>query len=53
MATIDIGDPLPNLAVLVENPPGTPVNVGTMTLTITLPDLTTATPAVSNPSTGN
>jgi len=53
VATIDIGDPLPNLAVLVENPPGTPVNVGTMTLTITLPDLTTATPAVSNPSTGN
>lgn len=53
MAAIDIGDPLPNLAVLVENPPGTPVNVGTMTLTITLPDGTTTSPAVTNPSTGS
>lgn len=53
MATIDIGDPLPNLAVLVENPPGTPVNVGAMVLTITLPDGTTTSPAVTNPSTGN
>ena len=53
MAAIDIGDPLPNLAVLVENPPGTPVNVGAMTLTITLPDGTTTTPATANPSTGS
>lgn len=51
MAAIDIGDPLPNLAVLVENPPGTPVNVGTMTLTITLPDGTTTTPVVVAPTT--
>ena len=42
MAAIDIGDPLPNLAVLVEDPPGTPVDVGAMALTITLPDGTTA-----------
>ena len=54
MATIDIGDPLPNLAVLVENPPGTPVNVGAMALTVFLPDGTSAVqPAPSNPSTGS
>lgn len=41
MAAIDIGDPLPNLSVRVENPPGTPVDVGAMTLTMTLPDGTT------------
>lgn len=52
MPSIDVGDPLPNLAVEVENPPGTAVNVGTMTLTITLPDGTTTTPAVTNPATG-
>jgi uncharacterized phiE125 gp8 family phage protein len=34
---IDIGDPLPNLAVRVENPPGTLVDVGTMVLTVTAP----------------
>lgn len=37
MPTIDVGDPLPDLAVRVENPPGTPVNVGVMTLTVTDP----------------
>lgn len=52
MPSIDVGDPLPNLAVEVENPPGTPVAVGAMTLTITLPDGTTATPAVTSPATG-
>lgn len=52
MPAIDVGDPLPNLAVRVENPPGTLVNVGLMTLTITRPDGATDTPAVANPSTG-
>lgn len=52
MPSIDVGDPLPNLAVTVENPPGTPVAVGAMALTITLPDGSTASPAVTSPSTG-
>jgi hypothetical protein len=41
--TIDVGDPLPDLAVRVENPPGTLVDVGTMVLTVTDP---TGTPSV-------
>lgn len=53
MPAIDVGDPLPNLAVRVENPPGTLVNVGLMTLTITRPDGATDAPTVANLSTGN
>lgn len=52
MATIDIGDPLPNVAVQVENPVGTPADVGAMTLTITLPDGTTTSPAVTRTGVG-
>lgn len=52
MPTIDVGDPLPDLAVLVENPPGTPVNVGTMVLTVTDPSGGATIVPTSNPGTG-
>lgn len=53
MAAIDVGDPLPNVAVRVENPPGTPVNVGAMAVTVFLPDGTSTVLTAVNPSTGN
>lgn len=52
MPTIDVGDPLPDLAVLVENPPGTPVNVGTMVLTVTDPSGVATVVPVTNTGTG-
>lgn len=48
----DLGDPVP-LAIIVRNTAGTPENAGTVVLTITLPDLSTTAPALSNPSAGN
>jgi hypothetical protein len=42
----DVGDPIP-LSVTVRNASGTPENATTVVLTITLPDLTTVTPAVT------
>lgn len=46
---IDLGDLVP-LAVSVKDMNGNPVNANTVTLTITLPDLTVVTPVVSAPS---
>lgn len=47
----DLGDPVP-LSVQVKDSTGALANAGAITLTITLPDGTSATPTVSNPSTG-
>ena len=46
MATFDLGDPIP-LVFTVLNASGAPENATTVVLTITLPDLTTVTPAVT------
>lgn len=48
---IDLGDVHP-LTIDVTDADGNPANATSVALTITLPDLTTATPAVSNPTTG-
>jgi len=48
---VDLGDVHP-LTVDIKDANGVLANAGTVTLTITLPDLTTVTPAVTNPSTG-
>ena len=50
-ATYDLGDVVA-LAVEVKNAAGTLANATAVTLTVTLPDGTAATPAVANPSTG-
>ncbi len=47
----DLGDVVP-LTVTITDAAGTPTNASSVTLTITLPDGTTATPATTNPSTG-
>lgn len=47
----DLGDVVP-LTVTVRDTTGAPVNATTVVLTVTLPDGTTANPAVTNPSTG-
>jgi uncharacterized phiE125 gp8 family phage protein len=52
VATIDLGDPLPNLAVEVTDATGVLANAGAVVLTITLPGGTTTPPAVTNASTG-
>ena len=46
----DLGDPVP-LAVQITSAAGDPTNAVTVTLTITLPDGTTVSPAVANPPT--
>ena len=51
MSTYDLGDPVA-LSVTVRDAAGALANAGAMTLTVTLPDGTTATPTISNPSTG-
>jgi len=48
---VDLGD-VKRLEVEVRDTAGALANAGTVTLTITLPDGTTTSPAVSNPSTG-
>lgn len=48
---IDLGDVHP-LTIDIADADGAAANATTVTLTITLPDLTTATPSVSNPTTG-
>lgn len=50
--TYDLGDQVP-LAVTIEDADGNAVNAGAVTLTLTLPDGSTVTPLVTNPSTGN
>ena len=52
MATIDLGDVVP-LSVQVRDGAGDLANAGAITLTVTLPDGTTASVATANPSTGN
>lgn len=52
MATIDLGDVVP-LTWQVKDGSGALANAGAVTLTVTLPDGTTASPSVTNPSTGN
>jgi hypothetical protein len=47
----DLGDVVP-LTVDIKDSNGTAANAGAVALTITLPDGTTTSPAVSNPSTG-
>ena len=51
MATYDLGDVVA-LAVEVRDSAGALANATAVTLTITLPDATTATPVTANPSTG-
>lgn len=48
---IDLGDPVP-LTFLVTDPTGAPANAGAAAVTVTLPDNSTATPTVTNPSPG-
>ena len=48
----DLGD-VATLAVQIKDSTGTLANAGALAATITLPDGTTTTPTVSNPSTGN
>jgi len=48
---VDLGD-VKRIEVEVRDTAGALANAGTVTLTITLPDGTTSSPAVSNPSTG-
>lgn len=52
MATIDLGDVVP-LTWQVKDGSGALANAGAVTLTVTLPDGTTASPSVTNPTTGN
>ena len=49
---IDIGDPVPNLAVTVKDPTGAPADAGAIVLTLTLPDATTTAPTVTHTGTG-
>lgn len=48
---VDVGDVYP-LTVEITDATGALANAGAVTLTVTLPDGTTATPGVANPSTG-
>ena len=52
MATIDLGDVVP-LSVQVRDANGALANAGAITLTITLPDGTSAVVSTANPTTGN
>jgi hypothetical protein len=49
---IDLGD-VATLAIQIKDSTGTLANAGSLVCTLTLPDGTTTTPSVSNPSTGN
>lgn len=49
---VDVGDPLPDLAVQIRDSSGVLASAGAVALTLTLPDNTSVTPAVSQPSTG-
>jgi hypothetical protein len=49
---IDLGDPLPIQAIEVRDSAGALANSGIMTLTVTLPDGTTASPGFTNAVTG-
>lgn len=51
MATYDLGDPV-GLSVNIRDTAGALANAGAVTLTITLPDGTTASPSVTNSATG-
>lgn len=49
---VDVGDPLPDLGVQIRDASGALASAGAVTVTIKLPDLTTVTPGVSEPTTG-
>jgi hypothetical protein len=49
---IDLGDPLPIETIEVTDAAGALANAGAMTLAVTLPDGSTASPGFTNPSTG-
>jgi len=49
---IDLGDPLPDLAIKVTDSAGLPADAGSVTLTVTLPDGTTSTPTVAHDGVG-
>lgn len=49
---INLGDPVPDLALMVYNAVGALQNAGAVALTITLPDGTTASPAITNDGPG-
>ena len=51
MSTRDVGDAV-TVSYSVRDDEGNPVNASTCVLTVTRPDLTTATPTVDNPETG-
>ena len=51
MSTYDLGDPV-GLSVNIRDTAGALANAGAVTLTITLPDGTTASPSVTNSATG-
>lgn len=51
MTIHDLGDVVA-LSVQIRDTGGAPANAGDVTLTVVLPDATTTTPAVANPSTG-
>jgi hypothetical protein len=50
---IDVGDPLPNLAITITSDGTTLADAGTVVLTLTLPDGSTVTPTVNHPGTGS
>jgi hypothetical protein len=52
MPTIDLGDPVPGLAIETRDRDGNLADAGTVVLTITKPDNTTAQPTVSHDTTG-
>lgn len=52
MATIDLGDPVPDLAVETRDAAGVLADAGLVVLTITKPDNTTTTPAVNHDDVG-
>ena len=52
MPTIDLGDPLPNLGVQVFDTSGSLADATSVTLTLTLPDGTSTTPAITHAATG-
>lgn len=50
--SIDLGDPIPGLGILVSGTTGAAASAAAVVLTLTLPDGTTVTPTVANPATG-
>lgn len=49
--SVDLGDVVP-LSISISDSDGNPANAGTVVLTVTLPDQSTTTPSIANPSPG-